>query len=134
MVVLVYYYFQLLSEISPLLSQISFPLSHWTKSFPLSEISLASPLWSFWSSVKVTSFPRTNDCFLYRYNNSSAGVLKKERQISMINSFLVIGAGALNKLAAFSFNSWGKSLIVKLIPTPITVSYTHLTLPTNREV
>ena len=28
MVVLVYYYFQLLSEISPLLSQISFPLSH----------------------------------------------------------------------------------------------------------
>lgn len=27
-VVLVYYYFQLLSEISPLFSQISFPLSH----------------------------------------------------------------------------------------------------------
>ena len=44
MVVLVYYYFQLFSEISPLLSQISFPLSHCTKSFPFSEISLASPL------------------------------------------------------------------------------------------
>ena len=76
--------------------------------------------------MKVTSFPRTNDCFLYKYNNSSARVAKKELQISMINSFLVIDAGALNKLVAFSFNSCGKSIIVKLIPTQIVISVTKL--------